>query len=88
MSKCFIANQLKEHGYTAETHVISNGVADHFTYKKTDKPKEFENKFVILMIGRLSKEKRQEILIQAAGKSKYAENIQLILPARDHKKKI
>ncbi|WP_369522291.1 hypothetical protein [Treponema denticola] len=40
------------------------------------------------MIGRLSKEKRQEILIQAAGKSKYAENIQLILPARDHKKKI
>ncbi|WP_420832869.1 glycosyltransferase [Treponema putidum] len=83
----FIANQLKEHGYTAETHVISNGVADHFTYKKTDKPKEFENKFVILMIGRLSKEKRQEILIQAAGKSKHAENIQLIFAGKGPQKR-
>ena len=66
----------------AEMHVISNGVAECFTYHKTDKPKEFENKFVILMIGRLSKEKRQDILIQAAGKSKYAENIQLIFAGK------
>ena len=78
----FIANQLKAHGYNAEMHVISNGVAECFTYHKTDKPKEFENKFVILMIGRLSKEKRQDILIQAAGKSKYAENIQLIFAGK------
>ncbi|WP_439655211.1 glycosyltransferase [Treponema putidum] len=83
----FIANQLKEHGYTAETHVISNGVAEQFIYNKTVKPKEFENKFVILMIGRLSKEKRQEILIQAAGKSKYAENIQLIFAGNGPQKR-
>ncbi|UTC65817.1 glycosyltransferase [Treponema sp. OMZ 788] len=83
----FIANQIKEHGYDAETHVISNGVAEQFTYKKTAKPKEFENKFVILMIGRLSKEKRQEILIHAAAKSKYAEKIQLIFAGKGPQKR-
>lgn len=83
----FIANQIKEHGYNAETHVISNGVAEHFTYKKTAKPKELENKFVILMTGRLSKEKRQEILIHAAGKSKYTEKIQLIFAGKGPQKR-
>ena len=38
-----------------------------------------KGKFCILIVGRLSKEKRQDVLIKACSLSKYASNIQLIL---------
>ena len=38
-----------------------------------------KDKFIITMIGRLSNEKRQDVLIDAISKSKYAEKIQLVL---------
>ena len=48
----FIANQLKENGYTAKLHVISNGVEADFKYRRdTEKSPEFEGKIVIMMIG-------------------------------------
>lgn len=75
----FIADQLKEHGYTAKLHVISNGIAPEFRYCKRDKEPWLSGKFVILMIGRYSGEKRQDVLIDAAAKSRYADQIQLIL---------
>lgn len=76
----FIANELKKHGYTANIRTISNGVDPIFTkdpnYIRDEK---FNGKFVILMIGRYSPEKKQQILIEAISKSKYEKNIQLIL---------
>ena len=84
----FIAQQLKIHGYTARTHVISNGVAQTFRKISVEKPPEWKDKFVILMVGRYSREKRQDILIRAVHKSKYADRIQLVLagkgPTRGH----
>lgn len=75
----FIANELKEHGYTAELHVISNGIEEDFFYRKIEKEERLRGRFVILMIGRLSNEKRQDVLIRAIAKSKYADCIQLVL---------
>lgn len=75
----FIANKLAENGYTAKLHVISNGVDPDFVYRKMPKNRELEGKFVILMTGRLSNEKRQDILIDAVRKSRYEKNIQLVL---------
>ena len=75
----FIANQLKVNGYKAKLHVISNGVEPDFCYRRGEsKRPEFEGKIVIMMIGRLSVEKRQDVLIDAVKKSKYADRIQLI----------
>lgn len=83
-----IAGQLKEHGYTANLHVISNGVSEVFQKKEVAKPKELQDKFVILMIGRLSVEKRQDLIIKAVLESKYESQIQLIFagkgPWRSH----
>jgi len=50
-----IANALKKHGYKSKLHVISNGVAKEFYPKTVEKPQELKDKFVILMIGRLSR---------------------------------
>ncbi|HEY8435827.1 MAG TPA: glycosyltransferase [Haloplasmataceae bacterium] len=87
-----IADQLKRHGYTAKLHVISNGVHHRFQPKPVEKPKEFQNKFVILMVGRYSREKRQDLIIKAVQGSKYESQIQLIFagrgPWRSHLEKL
>lgn len=75
----FIAQQMKKHHYKAQLHVISNGVGPRFTYLKLPKPAKWEDKFVILMIGRFSREKRQDVLIEAVNRSKYRDRIQLEL---------
>lgn len=82
----YIAGELKEHGYTAKLHVISNGISPSFRYNKIPKPPEFEGKFVIVMIGRFSGEKRQSLLIEAAKLSKYRDRIQLILAGQGPQK--
>lgn len=83
----FIANELTKHGYTSKLHVVSNGVADCFTYSKTQKSENMQDKFNILMVGRLSKEKRQDLLIEAAAISKYSDKIQLHFAGNGPKKK-
>ena len=80
-----IANELKNHGYTAKLHVISNGVDDDFKYYEKEKLPEFKDKFVITMIGRYSGEKRQDVLIDAISKSKHLDKIQLILAGKGPK---
>jgi 1,2-diacylglycerol 3-alpha-glucosyltransferase len=75
----FIADQLVSHGYRGRIYVISNGIDPDFRYRKLEKPEELRDKFVILMIGRLSVEKRQDVLINAIMQSKYSDRIQLVL---------
>ncbi len=81
----FIAGELINHGYTAKMHVISNGVGEDFKYRKNDKKEEFKDKFVITMIGRLSNEKRQDLIFDAITKSKYNDRIQLVLAGKGPK---
>lgn len=82
----FIAGELKKHGYTAKLHVISNGAADCFTYERNKKPPALEGKFCILMIGRLSKEKRQDVLIRAVALSRHSAEIQIFFAGDGPKK--
>ena len=50
-----IANKLTAHDYKAKLFIISNGIDPHFSYLKTKKPAKLQNRFVILVIGRLAK---------------------------------
>ncbi len=81
----FIASQLEENGYTAELHVISNGIDSDFVYRKKEKTPELQGKIVILMIGRLSAEKRQDVLIDAVDRCACRDRIQLILAGQGPK---
>lgn len=76
----FIAGQLRQNGYKAKLHVISNGVTDVFKPPVSFKPEG--ERFHILMVGRLSPEKRQDLIIEAAKISKYANRIQLHFAGR------
>lgn len=83
----FIAGQLEQHGFDAKLHIISNGVDSSFMPREVMRPKEFEGKFVILMIGRLSGEKRQDLIIEAAKHSRYCKNIKLVFAGNGPKEK-
>ncbi|MGL4948856.1 MAG: glycosyltransferase [Anaeroplasmataceae bacterium] len=77
-----IANQLIQHKYKAKLHVISNGVSHEFVKKQVNKPKFLKNKIVLLMIGRLSREKRQDLIINAVKESKFEKDIQIIFAGK------
>lgn len=77
-----MADQLIKHGYTADIRVISNGVSPFFQKKEAQRPEHLKDKYIILMIGRYSVEKRQDLIIEAVKKSKYEKNIQIVLAGK------
>ena len=77
-----IAQQLRDHGYTAQLHVISNGISPEYFYEKRPKEPWMEGFFNVLMVGRYAGEKRQDVLIEAAAKCRHAKEIQVILPGK------
>lgn len=73
----FMESELNRVGYGGKKYAISNG----FSLKniKTKPISLGDDYFHIASVGRLSKEKRQDILIKAIAKSKYADKIKLHL---------
>lgn len=81
----FMADELVKHGYKAKIHVISNGIDPSFVYTKCPKDPQYEGKILIVMVGRLSGEKRQDVIINAVQYSKYADRIQLVFAGKGPK---
>lgn len=77
-----IANMLREHGYKSKLHVISNGVDSKFKPKNVSKPDVLKDKYIILMIGRLSREKRQDLIINAVKSLPFEKDVQIILAGK------
>jgi len=75
----FAADMLQREGSTAHMRVISNGIPVEYTPSKAKRPDWFGDNFVISNIGRHAMEKRQELLIDGVLRSKYRDNIQLLL---------
>ena len=82
-----IADQLALHGYDSRCRVISNGVSDKFRPRAASRPSQLQDKFVVLVIGRLSAEKRQDVVMEAVRRSKYGDRIQLVFAGRGPKEK-
>lgn len=86
----FMGRMIEQRGYKAKIHVISNGIQDAFMEAGENKiangwPQklpEYQDKIVIMMVGRLAKEKRQDVIINAVNHSKYADKIQLIFAGK------
>lgn len=75
-------NLLIKHKYRGNIYAISNGVSPDFVRKEIARPEKYRDKYVILMTGRYSKEKRQDLIIKAIGESKYNDKIQLVLAGK------
>ncbi len=83
-SQC-IAERIFKAGYTQNLHVISNGYDEKFKQIATSKPEKYKNKFVIVSVGRLTREKRQDLIVKAVAKSKFKQEIVLILAGKGAK---
>jgi glycosyltransferase involved in cell wall biosynthesis len=94
----FMGSMLEERNYKAKIHPISNGIQDAFMEageRKASNRRSRSNSesgltsnspkdglFKIMMIGRLSQEKRQDVIINAVKYSKYADRIQLVFAGK------
>ena len=86
----FMADEVKSHGFTAKMHPISNGIQpvfseagkQHIAGHRTETFEEYKGKILIMMVGRLTREKQQALIIKAVPHSKYADRIQLIFAGR------
>lgn len=76
----FMRQTLLDHHYNGNIRAISNGIDPVFREPRAPyKSPKYEGKIVLLMIGRLAREKRQDLIIKAIAKSKYKDQIQLVL---------
>ena len=90
----FMANELIRRGYKAKIHVISNGIDPDFITAGQRKLSNSDgghtslsdgSLITIVMVGRLSGEKRQDVIINAVPFSKYADRIQLVFAGKGPK---
>ena len=90
----FMADELIKRGYKAKIHVISNGIDPDFIAAGQRKLSNSDgghtsrsdgSLITIVMVGRLSGEKRQDVIINAVPFSKYADRIQLVFAGKGPK---
>jgi glycosyltransferase involved in cell wall biosynthesis len=90
----FMADELIKRGYKAKIHVISNGIDPDFIAAGQRKLSNSDgghtsrsdgSLITIVMVGRLSGEKRQDVIINAVPFSKYADRIQLFFAGKGPK---
>lgn len=73
-----IAAILKKNGYDMPLNVISNGVSPIFIRQEIARPMELDGKFLIVFVGRYSREKRHDLLVRAVRRSQFCDCIQLV----------
>lgn len=80
----YIARVLLAHGYRQNLHIISNGYDPIFKKLSTSYEND-DNRYVISCVGRLTKEKRQDLIIRAVAKSKFRDKIDLYFAGKGPK---
>lgn len=75
----FGKKMLEKFSIQAPVEIISNGLPEQFKPRECAKEPEFVDKFVILMVGRLAKEKRHDLVMNAIKQSKFKDKIQLVV---------
>lgn len=76
----FAADLIKSKGSKAHYRVVSNGIPHEFVpMQSPQRPDFFEDKFVLINVGRHTFEKKQEMMIDAVLNSKYKDDIKLLI---------
>ncbi len=78
----FAADLLRSEGIRARFFPISNGIPGEYYKDHCTRPDWFDDRMVLLNIGRHAYEKRQLLIIEGVKRSKYPDRILLILAGR------
>jgi glycosyltransferase involved in cell wall biosynthesis len=75
----FAETELRRYGLRVPSTVISNGVPPEYRPLPREACERFEGRFTILSVGRLAREKRHDLLIEAIRNSRHEKEIQLVV---------
>ncbi len=75
----FAQRELTRYGLRVPSSVISNGVPPEYRPLPREECVRFEGKFTILSVGRLAREKRHDVLLEAVRRSRHEARIQLVV---------
>ncbi len=77
----FAERKLREHGLTAPSYVVSNGVPPDIGAPRARAPREpaHEGKFLVVAVGRLAAEKRQDVILDAVRRPRHRDRIRLVI---------
>jgi 1,2-diacylglycerol 3-alpha-glucosyltransferase len=78
----FGLQELQRRGLSVPAEVVSNGIPPQFHPGSAERDPRYHDRFVILAVSRLAKEKRIDVTIEAVRRSRHAARIQLILYGR------
>ncbi len=78
----FAESELRRFGLAVPTHVVSNGVLPRFRPVVHHREPDLAGRFVVLSVGRLARDKRHDVLIEAVLASRHRDRIQLVLAGR------
>lgn len=75
----FAAQRLREFGLTVPTYVVSNGAPPSRVRAALHTAQVGDGTFLVLSVGRLAREKRQDVIIDAVARSRHRERIRLVI---------
>ncbi len=75
----FGLDELRRHGLTVPADVVSNGIPPQFHPGPGQRSPAHGDRFVVLAVSRLAREKRIDVLIEAVGLARNAARIQLVV---------
>jgi 1,2-diacylglycerol 3-alpha-glucosyltransferase len=75
----FAEQKLRKHGVTRPVHVVSNGVPPDLARASVAREPRQDGTVLVLAVGRLAAEKRQDVIVEAVRRSRNRDRIQLIL---------
>lgn len=78
----FALEELARRGLGVPAEVISNGIAEGFRPGKAERPERHRGRILLLSVGRLAKEKRHDVIVEAVRRSRHAGRIQLVITGR------
>lgn len=75
----FGLEELRRRGLTVPADVISNGIPPQFHAGPGERSESHRDRFVILAVSRLAREKRIDVVIEAVRRARHAGRIQLVI---------
>ena len=78
----FAREELLRRGLAVPTEVISNGIDARFSPGPAERLERHRDRFLLLAVGRLAREKRLDVVIEAVRRSRHAPRIQLVVTGR------
>lgn len=80
----FAGERLRRYGLTTPTWVISNGAVAPRALSPRRATERRSEPFVLLSVGRLAPEKRQDVIIDAVARCRHREQVRLVLAGAGH----